>query len=172
MLFGRFRFLPLPFGLSSASKIFQWDMTTILQGLNGVIVYQDDILVHKKDTAEHEVRLDAILELIVASSQKLNQKKCWIRQPSLTFLGHTINKDGSHAHQDKIAAVQEMAARSDITELKRFTGLVNFMGRYVEALSDKLHPLNKLLHKDEWVWSPQQESAFRGIKCAKATTLA
>ena len=50
---GHFRFLRLPFGLSSASEIFQWDMTTILHGLNAVIVYQDDILVHEKDTAEH-----------------------------------------------------------------------------------------------------------------------
>ena len=173
--FGRFRFLRLPFGISSASEIFQREMTTILDGLDGVIVYQDDILVHGKDAAEHDTRLDAVLERIVASGLKLNRKTCRIRQPSLTFLGHTINKDGSHAHQDKIAAVQEMAAPTDVTELKRFTGLVNFMGRYVEGLSDKLRPLNELLRKDnEWVWGPQQESAFKDIKCAiaNATTLA
>ena len=95
-------------------------------------------------------------------------------QATVMFLGHTINKDGSQAHQDKITAVQEIAAPSDITELKRFTGLINFMGRYVEGLSDKLRPLNELLHKDEWVWSPQQESTFRNIECAikNATTLA
>ena len=49
------------------------------------------------------------------------------------------------------------------------------MGRYVEGLSDKLRPLNELLRKDnEWVWGPQQESAFKDIKCAiaNATTLA
>ena len=67
-----------------------------------------------------------------------------------------------------------MAAPTEVAELKQFTGLVNFMGRYVEGLSDKLHPLNELLRKDEWVWGPQQESAFRDIKCAiaNATTLA
>ena len=36
-------------------------------------------------------------------------------------------------------------APTDITELKRFMGLVNFIGRYVEGLSDKLLPLNELL---------------------------
>ena len=43
--FGRFFFKRLPFGLTSASEIFQRRMTELLEGIDGIVVTQDDILV-------------------------------------------------------------------------------------------------------------------------------
>ena len=40
-----FWYKQLPFGVSSASAIFQRAMDTIPQGLSGVVYYQDDVLV-------------------------------------------------------------------------------------------------------------------------------
>jgi len=42
---GLYRYLQLPFGVSSASALFQRTMETLLQGLPQVCVYLDDILV-------------------------------------------------------------------------------------------------------------------------------
>ena len=47
--FGRFSFLRLPYGISSASEIFQREMSELLRGLPGVEVPMDDILVHAGD---------------------------------------------------------------------------------------------------------------------------
>ena len=54
---GLYRYTRLPFGIASAPAIFQRTMEAILQGLDGVACYLDDILVTGKDDAEHVTRL-------------------------------------------------------------------------------------------------------------------
>ena len=58
---GLFRYNRLPFGVSSAPSIFQRIMETLLQGIPGVCVYIDDILVTGKTTQEHLEHLAEVL---------------------------------------------------------------------------------------------------------------
>jgi hypothetical protein len=44
--------------------------------------------------------------------------------PEITFQGHRITPQGIKPHNDKIKAVLEMNAPTDVTEIKRFCGLV------------------------------------------------
>ena len=46
--FGRFHFQRLPFGVSSALEEFHQIITDTLQGIDGLIVYIEDILIHAK----------------------------------------------------------------------------------------------------------------------------
>ena len=55
--FGRYCFNRLPFGITSAPEIFQFKMNELLEGLEGVVVYMDDILVHGSNMKEHDERL-------------------------------------------------------------------------------------------------------------------
>lgn len=48
--FGRYCFKRLPFGITSAPEIFQRKMLETLEGLEGVEVFMDDILVHSNVT--------------------------------------------------------------------------------------------------------------------------
>ena len=43
--FGRYYFQRMPFGISSAPENFQRQMTTILEGVEGVLCHMDDVLV-------------------------------------------------------------------------------------------------------------------------------
>ncbi|KAK2173586.1 hypothetical protein NP493_866g01020 [Ridgeia piscesae] len=74
--FGRYAFCRLPFGISSATEIFQRKMPTLLEGLDGVEVAVDDILVHGRKREEHDARLNAVLRITNDSGLKLNLKKC------------------------------------------------------------------------------------------------
>ena len=58
---GLFRYTRLPFGVSSAPGIFQRVMESLLQGLPGMIVYIDDILIAGSSVKEHLKRLDNVL---------------------------------------------------------------------------------------------------------------
>lgn len=64
---GLFRHTRLPFGVASAPSVFQKTMDTILQGMEGVICYLDDILVSGKTEAEHLDNLHKVLQRFTAS---------------------------------------------------------------------------------------------------------
>ena len=59
--FGRYYFNELPFGITSAAEYFQKKMSTILEGLQGVLCLIDDILIFGKDKEQHDERLLAAL---------------------------------------------------------------------------------------------------------------
>jgi len=73
---GRFCFNRLPFGISSAPKLFQKHMTVTVEGLEGVICLMDDILVYGSSQQEHDKRLLATLERLRKCHITLNQEKC------------------------------------------------------------------------------------------------
>ncbi|KAJ1177271.1 hypothetical protein NDU88_002532 [Pleurodeles waltl] len=50
---GTFQFKRLPFGLASAARIFQRAMARVLEGVDDVIYFQDDILVMGKTVTDH-----------------------------------------------------------------------------------------------------------------------
>ncbi|UYV77253.1 K02A2.6-like [Cordylochernes scorpioides] len=65
----------------------------------------------------------------------------------------------------KIEAVAEMPAPTDVHGVRRFLGMVNHLGRFVENLSEIMAPLNQLLVKgQDFVWDCSQERAFRKLK--------
>jgi len=69
-------------------------MSSILEGLEGVLCLIDDVLIFGKDQKEHDSRLTAALEKIQAAGVTLNKDKCEFNKISLTFLGHTIDGKG------------------------------------------------------------------------------
>ncbi|XP_062607979.1 uncharacterized protein LOC134269786 [Saccostrea cucullata] len=71
----RFCFKRVPFGITSASEIFQREMSTLLHGLEGTEVIMDDILIYGKTREEHDTRLKKTLDRIIESGLKLNKKK-------------------------------------------------------------------------------------------------
>ncbi len=162
--FGRFCFNRLPFGISSAPEIFQRTMSGILEGLDGVICQMDDILIHGKDQAQHDERVRAVLHRIQDAGLTLNDK-CEFNKESIKFLAHLIDGQGIHVDPDKTKAIAKFPTPQNVTELQRFLGMVNHVGKFVPRLADLNEPLRQLLHKDAiWTWEAAHRVAFLNIK--------
>ncbi|XP_075749317.1 uncharacterized protein LOC142814443 [Rhipicephalus microplus] len=74
--FGRYRFLRLPFGISSASEVFQKTLTEMFEGLPGVRVYVDDVLIWDDSKEEHDERVIAVLRRVQEEGLTFNPAKC------------------------------------------------------------------------------------------------
>ena len=163
--FGRYSFNKLPFGISSAPELFQKRMSHLLQGLSGNVCLMDDVLVFGANQAEHDARLTAVLERIQAARVTLNPEKCKFRCKSVKFLGHLIDEEGIRADPVKTAAISKMATPQCVTDLRRFMGLANQLGKFSPNLAELSQPLRELLStKRAWVWGPDLERAFTQLK--------
>ena len=163
---GRYYYKRLPFGISSAPEIFQRTMEKLLkEEEEHVICYFDDILVHSPDEQQHERDLNSVMKTLKDAHLKLNQSKCELRKRRIEFLGHIISEEGVSPDPAKLEAILNMPDPSDITELRRLLGLINFLGRYVPNLSSVLRPVTELLEKDkEWTWDHPQKKALAEVR--------
>ncbi len=162
---GRYRWLRLPFGLSVSSEIFQKRLMEAFEQLSGVICVADDVIIHGKNMAEHDDNLVKFLQRCREKGIKLNSDKMRLRSDNITFMGHCVTKHGLSIDPTKVSAINDLPSPTNIEELRRFTGMVNFVSRYIPNLSDVLVPLNNLLRKDViWNWANCQEQAFNKIK--------
>ena len=80
---GLFKYNRLPFGVTTAPSIFQRVMEHLLQDLNFVTVYLDEILVMGKTTAEHLANLDKVLSRLEKAGMRLKQTKCKFLLPEV-----------------------------------------------------------------------------------------
>ena len=66
----------LPFGLSVSPAIFQHVMNNIIKGLTGVVVYQDDVIIHAVDKNSHDACLFAVFRHFRDHNVTVNLNKC------------------------------------------------------------------------------------------------
>ena len=101
--YGRFKFLKMPFGISTASEVFQRAMEQIFAGYPCALIV-DDIIIGGKDPDEHERNLKKVLDRARQVKLRLNPSKCKFRR----YVGHTITDKGLKADLKKKKAISEI----------------------------------------------------------------
>lgn len=97
----------LPFGITTASSIFQRIMDTVLKGLKGVTCYLDDLLVTGSTDEEHFANLEAALKRLSERGICAKKEKCEFFKEQLHYFGHVISADGIHTSPEKVRAIVE-----------------------------------------------------------------
>lgn len=168
---GRFRWMRMPFGIKPAAEEYQRRQHEALQGLKGVSVIADDILLYgcgdttEEALADHDINLAALLQRAREVNLKLNRKKLKLKLPSVPYMGHLLTTEGLRPDPEKVAAVQHMQTPTDVKSLQRFLGFVNYLAKFLPHLSDVCEPLRRLTDMDvEWVWLPTHDSALDTVK--------
>ena len=110
---GLYCYTRLPFGVASAPSIFQRTMENILQGINHVCVYLDDILITGSTEEEHLQNLDKVLTRLENAGISLKRDKCVFLLPAVEYLGHKISGQGLQPTDEKIQAIQKAPAPKD-----------------------------------------------------------
>ena len=169
--FGRFRWLRMPFGISTAPEEFQRRQHEVLEGLPGVEVIADDILVYGSgDTKEqadldHDRNLTGLLERARLCNLKLNKQKLKLRLTEVPYMGHLLTSDGLRPDPQKVQAVIDMPNPDGIKAVQRFLGFVNYLSKFLPHISGVSEPLRRLTDKDSvWCWQSQHDEAMESIK--------
>lgn len=79
----------------------------------------------------------------------------------LLFLRRLINWSVFRPDPNKVDAILQLPPTTDVQELERILGMVNYLGRYIPKLSTVGQPLYELLkNKNAWTWSHAQQAAL------------
>lgn len=163
--FGRYQFLRLPYGINCASEVFHAKIRQLLEDLEGVDSFVDDIIVWGRTREEHDVRLTRLLDRAREVGIKFNNSKCEFGLEQVSYLGHTFNANGMQIDENKLKAIKEMPNPKDRSSLERFLGMVNYLSKFIHNYSDIASPLRCLLKKEvEWCWDSTHERAVRQLK--------
>jgi hypothetical protein len=160
--FGLFHFIRMPFGLRNAAATFQRFIHQVTRGLQGVVVYVDDVLVFADTLAEHNKRLRDLLEKLRQFDLKINDKKCTFAKEEISFLGYLINKEGYAPVPSRISALISYETPKNLVELKRFIGMATFYRQHIPHFSEIMAPFYKM--NESFDWNANLEDTFQVIK--------
>ena len=169
---GHYQFKRMPFGLTNAPATFQRAMNAILAGLSWTdcLVYLDDIVVIGRTLAEHNQRLENVLERLEAAGLKLNAKKCELVQEQSAILGHIVSKEGISPDPGKVKVLQEWPVPNNLTDLRSFLGCAGYYRQYIRDYAKIAEPLYRLERKGAiFKWNDDCHKAFEILK-KKLTT--
>ena len=157
--------------MSTAPEEFQRLQHEVLDGLPGVEVIADDILVYGSgDTKEqavldHDFNLIGVLERAGKCNLKLNKQKMKLRMTKVPHMGHLLTSSGLRPDPEKVKAVLDMPKPDGVLTVLRFLGFVNYLAKFLPRLSDLSEPFRRLTDKDSvWCWLPQHDKAIDSMK--------
>ncbi len=171
--YGRYRYLRMPFGISSASEVFQKHMDSLFSGqpYEGVM---DDLLVWGETEEQHDKNVIKVLDRAVEIGLKLNPEKFEFKVQQVSYVGHLLTSEGIKPDPEKVRAIEGMPTPDGLPALRRFLGMVTYLSKFIPHLSSLAAPLRELLHKETaWEWTPSCQAATEAVKreISKSTTL-
>ena len=155
----------MAFGLKNSPATFQRCISKAIGENSYSLAYLDDIIIFSATIEEHLIHIESILKSL--SRHNLNAKinKCEFFKTSLTFLGHIVSREGISVCPDKVTAVREFPAPTNMKELRSFLGLANYYRRFIKEYSKITSVLTRLLQKNvEYKWTIECQSAFDELK--------
>jgi hypothetical protein len=94
--------------LISAQDEFQQKMEETFQGLEGLKILVDNLLIYCTTLEERDRRLGAVLERAKMKGVKFNRAKCKFSVQSVCYFGHIISSAGIKPDPEKFQIINEM----------------------------------------------------------------
>lgn len=164
---GLYQFKVLPFGLVNSGATFVRCMRKVLEGLDNVDNFVDDIIAYTHTFEHHLEVLNSVFTRLASANLTARPSKCYLAFTSLECLGHVIGTDRLSPNPDKIEAIKNAPRPTTKKQVRSFLGLAEFYRKFVPHFSHLASPLTDLTKKglpNKVIWTEKHEEAFNGLK--------
>ena len=134
----------MPFGLKSASEIFQKRNEAIFEGIDGIHIVADDIIIAASDLEEHNAILHKVLQRASNCNVKFNFDKFQFCVNEVKYLGTIISHEGMKPDPAKVRAIKEMPTPDDKSAVRRLLGMINYLAPHIPNMASICKPLREL----------------------------
>jgi len=116
---GKYSYLRLPMGYAGSADIFQAEMMDLMEALEYVRAYMDNLLVITRGTLEdHLEKLGEVLRRLRKAGLKVNTAKSFFCTHEIECLGYILTRGGIKPQQKK---VQVILTQNPPTNVKEFS---------------------------------------------------
>jgi hypothetical protein len=162
---GQFEWRVVSMGLASAPSAFQRLVEQVVKGIDNVVVYIDDLIIHSRTHEDHLKMLDAVFTRLASHDLRVNLKKCVFGSSETSYLGFRLSKEGIFPGADKLKAVKEALPPENVKQIRQFLGLCNFFRGHIQNFAQITSPLTPLTKKDSsWKRGPLPENPLRAFR--------
>jgi hypothetical protein len=123
-------------------------MEQVLRGLQNILIYIDDVLIHTDTHETHLKALEQVLMRLQHHHLKINLDKCLFGDQQVSYLGFTLTPQGIKPGKAKLKAIRMAKAPTDVKEIRSFVGLCNFFRNHIQNFAITAAPLFKLTRQD------------------------
>jgi hypothetical protein len=165
-------------GIKGSPDIFQEEMLELMETLEYVRAYLDDLLcISKLSLEDHLEKLEEVLRQIRDAGLKVNAAKSTFCALEIEYLGYVLTRDGSKPHSNKGQAILAIKPPTGVKQLRHFLGMVQYYRDLRARQSNMLAPLTSLVgecgqtkttkakgtKKAPWHWDEVHQRAFNHV---------
>ena len=162
---GLFEYNVMPFGMKNAPATFQRLINKVIQGLEGVVAYIDDLIIFSNTWEDHLYKLEELFKKLVAAKLTMNLSKSDFGKARVVYLGYVVGQGDIAPVEAKVKAIIELPVPSSKKALMRFLGMAGYYRKFCKNFSVVALPLTNLLKKKvDFIWSDACNNAFNNLK--------
>jgi hypothetical protein len=162
-------------GIAGSPDIFQEKMLELMESLEFVRAFLDDLLcISKLSLEDHLDKLEVVLWQLCDAGLKVNAAKSTFCALEIEYLGYVLTRDGINPHSNKVQAILAIKPPTGVKQLRHFLGMVQYYPDLWARRSEILAPLTSLVgecgqtkttkakgtKKVPWHWDEVHQRAF------------
>ena len=149
------------FGLKSASEVFQKKNKAVFEGIDGIHIVADDIIIAASSVEEHDHILQQVLDRAMKCNIKFNFDKFQLRISAVNYLGSVISHQGMKPDPAMVKAISSMSTPCDKQAVRQLLGMINFLAPHILNMANITAPLCDFVKSDVYF---QWGSAWKQVK--------
>ena len=134
-------------------------MDEILGNIPKCLAIADDVILFATSFDAMYDTLDRVLNRFLGCGITLNKQKCELFINKVEFFGFVFTS------QTKIESIQNMPPPTNISELRSFLGMPNYLSRFIPNYFMRIYLLLELTKKNiPWLWTHKHQTIFDDLK--------
>jgi hypothetical protein len=143
---GKYSYKILPIGITGSPDIFQGKMLKLIESLEYVRAYLDDLLcISKLSLEDHLEKLVEVHRGLCDAGLKVNAAKSTFCALEIKYLGYVLTRDGIKPQSNKVQAILAIEPPTGVKQLRHFLGMVQYYRDLWARRSNMRAPLISLV---------------------------
>jgi hypothetical protein len=114
-------------GIAGSPNIFQGKMLELMESLEYVRAYLDDLLcISTLSLEDHLEKLEDVLRQLCDTGLKFNAAKLTFCAFEIEYLGYVLTRDGIKPQSNKVQAILAIELPTGVRQLRHFLGMVQY----------------------------------------------